>query len=544
MKRLLMLSLVSILLVLTLTPVVLADSTIHFSLNSVPSEGEVGDTVVVPVAIQSLPDNFTSSIITFGLVVNYDPTYLNVEGITPGSIGQTVDFDSNYSLDPTSFDNTKGQVIISYSTTGTGLTQAGVFYNISFKLKAKPVSGTTNLSLTQRTLPDGTPFDFNSLSYTPVYAGAAITITEAYNDLIIPVLSNVTSGSISVGSTVTATSNETGTIYLVPAATAANKNDIQTASQTTNGSSHSAVANTAVELSTSGFAPGSYVVYAEDAAGNLSVASQPISIKDNKIYFQVNQLPNALVGDTIVVPVSIQSLPSGLDTSIITFGLILNYNPTYLQLVGVSPGSIGQTTDFDSNYSLDPSGFDHTKGQLIISYSTTGVGITETGIFYNASFKVLAKPAEGSSVISLTLRTQPDGTAFDSESNPNSYVSQYNNGTISIGDAPDECFIATACFGSKYQPSVVLLRQFRDKYLLTNGPGQAFVKFYYNNSPPIAAFIANNGVLKAAVRGVLTPVVGIVYLLFHPLLIYALAGMLILALATWWLRRKNKPMYE
>jgi hypothetical protein len=39
----------------------------------------------------------------------------------------------------------------------------------------------------------------------------------------------------------------------------------------------------------------------------------------------------------------------------------------------------------------------------------------------------------------------------------------------------DECFIATVAFDSKLQPAVVLLRQFRDKILLKNIPGQKFV---------------------------------------------------------------------
>jgi len=80
----------------------------------------------------------------------------------------------------------------------------------------------------------------------------------------------------------------------------------------------------------------------------------------------------------------------------------------------------------------------------------------------------------------------------------------------------DECFIATAAFGSKLQPAVVLLRQFRDKCLLTNTLGQAFVKFYYQNSPPIAAYIASREPLKALVRVLLLPAITIAYITFHP----------------------------
>ena len=54
---------------------------------------------------------------------------------------------------------------------------------------------------------------------------------------------------------------------------------------------------------------------------------------------------------------------------------------------------------------------------------------------------------------------------------------------------------------------MVTLREFRDRYLLTNGPGQAFVEWYYRVSPPAAAFIAEHESLKTAVRWGLTPVV-------------------------------------
>lgn len=80
----------------------------------------------------------------------------------------------------------------------------------------------------------------------------------------------------------------------------------------------------------------------------------------------------------------------------------------------------------------------------------------------------------------------------------------------------DECFIATASFGSKFVPAVVLLRQFRDRCLLTNNFGQAFVEFYYRNSPPIAHYIAERPALKVLVRGLLTPAVGAAYLALHP----------------------------
>jgi len=80
----------------------------------------------------------------------------------------------------------------------------------------------------------------------------------------------------------------------------------------------------------------------------------------------------------------------------------------------------------------------------------------------------------------------------------------------------DECFIATAAYGSKFQPSVALLRHFRDDYLMTNPFGQLFVSLYYQNSPPLAAFIADSAILKVLARIMLSPVIAMVYLLYNP----------------------------
>ncbi|TND07145.1 MAG: 50S ribosomal protein L7/L12 [Bacteroidetes bacterium] len=70
------------------------------------------------------------------------------------------------------------------------------------------------------------------------------------------------------------------------------------------------------------------------------------------------------------------------------------------------------------------------------------------------------------------------------------------------------CFVATACFGDYDAPEVILLRQFRDKKLLTNTAGRLFVKIYYAISPPIARQLEKSGILKRFVRNcVLKPLV-------------------------------------
>ncbi|OPY91640.1 MAG: Fibronectin type III domain protein [Syntrophus sp. PtaU1.Bin208] len=79
------------------------------------------------------------------------------------------------------------------------------------------------------------------------------------------------------------------------------------------------------------------------------------------------------------------------------------------------------------------------------------------------------------------------------------------------------CFIATAAFGSYHAPEVIVLRKFRDRILLASTPGRLFVALYYRVSPPIAAFIGRDELLKRATRLSLKP---LIFSLQHRLGVY------------------------
>lgn len=105
--------------------------------------------------------------------------------------------------------------------------------------------------------------------------------------------------------------------------------------------------------------------------------------------------------------------------------------------------------------------------------------------------------------------------------------------STSSGGGGGSCFIATAAFGSYFDPCVKILRDFRDTFLLTNHLGRSFVNWYYRVSPPIADTIRTSEVIKAGVRIFLLPAVGFSYLCLQVGIVLTL-GMLLLLAATCW----------
>jgi len=77
------------------------------------------------------------------------------------------------------------------------------------------------------------------------------------------------------------------------------------------------------------------------------------------------------------------------------------------------------------------------------------------------------------------------------------------------------CFIATAAYGSPLHPSVKVLRDFRDRYLMPNKIGRFLVNLYYKYSPSIANIIARSKPLKVVVRIHLFPIIVLIYSLVH-----------------------------
>ena len=107
------------------------------------------------------------------------------------------------------------------------------------------------------------------------------------------------------------------------------------------------------------------------------------------------------------------------------------------------------------------------------------------------------------------------------------------SGAGSDGGGGGGCFIATAAYGSSMAPHVKILREMRDRFLVTNSIGKSFVNFYTQHSPAAADFIAGHDILRMFVRMGLFPLVGIgwVALKFGPvstlsLMIFFIVGLI------------------
>ena len=113
--------------------------------------------------------------------------------------------------------------------------------------------------------------------------------------------------------------------------------------------------------------------------------------------------------------------------------------------------------------------------------------------------------------LEFTVSSQTTTSIVQSVTTSLSYLTSTTS--ITQTSPQTKCFIATATFGSELAPEVVLLRTFRDSYILHTSVGRRFMisfnAFYYSFSPQIAALIAPNTPLRSAMKAAIYPLVGI-----------------------------------
>ena len=77
-----------------------------------------------------------------------------------------------------------------------------------------------------------------------------------------------------------------------------------------------------------------------------------------------------------------------------------------------------------------------------------------------------------------------------------------------IPKEPEGCYIATMVYGYYDHPKVLVLRSFRDKYLLKNKLGKLFVKLYYWISPKLVILFNDRQFVNKIIRNIIDSFVG------------------------------------
>ncbi|MCS7180599.1 MAG: hypothetical protein NZ891_04530, partial [bacterium] len=229
----------------------------------------------------------------------------------------------------------------------------------------------------------------------------------------------------------------------------------------------------------------------------------PVSQIGPQVYTVVS-LPDSTKGETAIVtnnstgtvyirPLKVSNLPVGVREN---FANLFD-----IKIEGIGEGATAKITfEIPGNYA----------GWLKLVYDNK-----------NQEWVLKSMPGSGDEYAKLTPSTTPgwtkvelqlkDGGTYDFDDIP---------GTISDPSGALEkptrdsggCFIATACFGNYNHPIVKILREFRDRFLLTNKMGKIFVKWYYIHSPKYAEIIAQNSILKGVVILALVPFVIFAYI--------------------------------
>ncbi len=171
------------------------------------------------------------------------------------------------------------------------------------------------------------------------------------------------------------------------------------------------------------------------------------------------------------------------------------------------------TYDIYFNYSID-------KGKAG-SWSEKVLWLDNAAPFGNSVFPVMTSNEKGH----VYLAWQDDRASLSKDTFNIFFISGFLDIELLLLEGQrlgEACFIATAAYGSPFERQVVLLRDFRDNFLLTNRFGNWFVNTYYKVSPPVAQFISGHPYLKPVVRIALLPFVGVAVLALKTTLLHKL----------------------
>jgi len=166
----------------------------------------------------------------------------------------------------------------------------------------------------------------------------------------------------------------------------------------------------------------------------------------------------------------------------------------------------------------------------------TAVSATAQRIYY-----VAVTAIDGNQHESDYSHEASGGAGDIKESNVSLFSADYPEALVPYPNLPDRkngCFIATAAYGNYSDPAVKSLRLFRDRCLMTNRAGRAFVGWYYDHSPAAAAWLDHHPDCKPVVRVLLLPLSGVAFLMTTPAFAGGIGAVLLCAAVSCLLRRR------
>lgn len=177
-------------------------------------------------------------------------------------------------------------------------------------------------------------------------------------------------------------------------------------------------------------------------------------------------------------------------------------------------GAIQPPSSDDIYYSLDVAyHFPNMVEDGSLYVNRTRVAKTDNGDYVQSFTGTIQSTDQNACVVKYVSDITASGDSLLSDTNVKVYT----------------CFIATASYGvNNGSGTVGLLCDFRDKCLLTNPIGTAFVKAYYKISPPIAKVIAQHEWMRATVRVMLKPVILVAKMSLDPSIVQDTAPWFIL----------------
>lgn len=202
-----------------------------------------------------------------------------------------------------------------------------------------------------------------------------------------------------------------------------------------------------------------------------------------------------------------------------------NEEPGVPELEEPSPGNerlalswsaVDGATGYRVHYGLGSPDENRVDVGEVTEYALTGL---QNGSVYRVQVSALSQATYYIAV--TTVDTEDNESAFSGEQSIGVGEEQEGGRSNTVTGIPEEvvpypelpdqgdsrCFIATAAYSSPDAPDVQILRAFRDRYLLGNRPGRAFVRWYYRHGPGAAAWLNRHPAAKPWVRAALQPAV-------------------------------------